>query len=70
MTELNLLDYNEIGRMILISIPAATAILVPIAIGHIIYKSFIKFLQGLIERLERLLVKLATGEDLPAIVDD
>lgn len=70
MTELNLAEYNEIGRIILIAIPAAAAILVPIAIGHVIFKSFVEYLQGLIDRLESLLVKLATGEELPVIVDD
>jgi len=70
VTELNLAEYNEIGRIILIAIPAAAAILVPIAIGHVIFKSFVEYLQGLIDRLESLLVKLATGEELPVIVDD
>lgn len=70
MTELNLLEYNEIGRVILIAIPAAAAILVPIAIGHVIYKSFIIFLQDFINRLESLLVTLATEKELPVVTDD
>lgn len=70
MTELNLAEYNEIGRIILIAIPAAAAILVPIAIGHVIFKSFVEYLQSLIDRLEKLLVKLATDEKSQVVDDD
>lgn len=61
---LNLLSYDEIGRMILIAIPAGIAIVLPIVIGHIIYKAFIDYLQSLIDRLQRLLTALSLDKDM------
>ena len=52
---MNLLDYNEIWRVLLIGAFAGTTILIGFYLSYIGNRDYIRFLQSFIDRLELLL---------------